>query len=1714
MKGHKLLALLMALLLCIQLLPVSTAFAEEVSEDGISVTLKANEATYGTLTSTSTLTGLKKGDTVELTATPLKDSYVKFRQWAVYNSKGAKATLDTDYTLTETEPGSGKATLTVLGTTDLSVMAVFKGDVVGLASNYQPVPSAGRGLTAAKKMITLVSGTAIQGTTVISGWDNNPKEPLTATITLDARPTDQATSSLRLEVWENVMAMGAQPKMLAEGAQYKFDNVTKMASESNAAMSRYSFGEGWDWTEYEFSIVSSDGTTVLKPGKIIFKYPGIATIDAKNGSVKCGENTYSDGQTVNLGTGEKKIEAVPAEGYYFTGWEISGVTLDDATANPLTFDMPTEASTTIKANFAETVGVTLKANSTSYGEVTSTSTLTGLKKDDTVELTATPKENGHETFSQWVVYTNKDCTTRAVPEKDYTLTETEAGKATLTVKGTTDLWVMAVFQGKIVGLQDKSNYAPLPATRGKNKNFRSLFSITKGKNPGDIIASATITGWDNDPTVPLVATITLPSNPAETQVGGWRLQVWETAGGILNSTSADAVHYNMMLAPGARFDFSGLTKDDDRSTPYNQTSYSFGDGWDWTEYSFNIVDSEGTVLKPGKIIFKYPGLATIDAKNGSVKCGENTYSDGQTVNLGTDEKTIEAVPDTGYVFTGWKIDGVTPGDATANPLTFTMPSASTTIKANFAQRPELGYQLSIEGNGKVFVDGVELADGYMTEVADKTAVKFLAEPAEGYVLDHWEITSPIKDVNIPDSSGNIKQLYITTAYGGQFYNVKAVFAEKVTYKLRFKLMLGETDVTQSNDFKTACGSQNVGIPYLAYTFPSAMTLDEIYSSLSTRKTISGFDSFADGLNYLDFPVGNGDWIVIGLEAYPGYTVQGGPKFITDGFVSSNEDAVADRRSTSNSRFGGRTYIVFKMTQDTTITANIHEAKYTTVTVPTDETEGTVTITPAADVETLGMWWEGSKLTVQAAPAEGYRFVRWQESAGGYINDENAVQNPLNITLGETGANFSPVFEAAEAFDRSITKVVDPEGKATITINGSSDTIQVREGSVVSLGIDVDEYYLFDHWNVTQNGVKPSYNLVAPENQKSENATFVMPFGESGVTVQAVLKNRYTGLSTLVFLMTGNNGSTAGAKGLTTVSLSKNSSPLTDVNCQVQKGDELEIAVTMLNEDYVLREITVVNMDSFETLQTITDVQGTIAIPSWNSWQISVRIEKKTTDTERHSISLTQPTTGGTISSSNMTSQPDKTITLTAVPGSGYVLKKWIVKDAQENAISVTTDNNVGTFTMPKSDVTVTAEFVALAEVKPEITSVALLQGEAGSELATGVLAGDKWTITIPDTVPAETVAKIPEGLSGLYLKIMTPAGVKVKQGQFEGDWSNGDVMCYMPVNEEVTFQAIAGTATKDYTIKLVYSGSPLLSNGSATRISNSSASVQFSSNVAGNYFYKVVASGADAPTEEDVLASSNKGTASTGVNNITLSNLGDGARDIYIVVVDASNNRSVVLKIEIPAYGSIDVPDTGAYTITVKAPKGGTITPNRTKANAGDEIIVTVTPDSGYQMVADSLTYTLAVSGGETVKITNNRFAMPEGNVSISCQWETAATTSTGITGFSINGVAGAVNNTTNTITITMPRGTDVTKLTPVIATNGIKSLTPGNGETVDFTNAVTYTAAMEDGSSKTYTVTVYVDKGTLADQFWDKLTDFATQVPWWQYAEKQQSTSKYPKYW
>lgn len=411
-----------------------------------------------------------------------------------------------------------------------------------------------------------------------------------------------------------------------------------------------------------------------------------------------------------------------------------------------------------------------------------------------------------------------------------------------------------------------------------------------------------------------------------------------------------------------------------------------------------------------------------------------------------------------------------------------------------------------------------------------------------------------------------------------------------------------------------------------------------------------------------------------------------------------------------------------------------------------------------------------------------------------------------------------------------------------------------------------------------------------------------------------------------------------------------------------------------------------------------------------------------------------------------------------------------------------------------------------------MTKVELLATADKAVIAEGTLEGDTWTITITDKAVADN-------LTMQYLRLTydekATAAMAGGYGDATGDfkWRNGDVMCGMSVNQPVKFTVTAENGdTKEYTIVVKYDApaAPELTNGSAERTSDKEAIVKFTSGEAGTYYYAVVNKGATTPT---VDTTKNGKNAVAGENVITLNNLTAGAREIYIIVKNAGGVESAALKVDIPAFGG-GTEQPGEFKITISAPKGGTLTASKTTAGAGDTITVTATPDAGMQLVAGSLTYTLAVAGGETKKIDNFTFTMPAGDVSLTCKWETKSTTVDGITGFSINGVSGSINQTNGTISVVMPYGTDVSKLVPVISGNNITDMTPGSGVMQNFSKPVTYTVTLADGTTKTYTVTVYVQSGTAADQMWGKLTDFYNQVPWWKYAEHQQSYGKYPRYW
>ena len=1661
----------------------------------LDVTIAESEG--GIVTSSNTLTSLASGAQVTLTAAPNEGYGVL--GWNVTDKDG---NATSDYTL---KMANDTATIT-LGNTSLKVSAQFSAD----AGKFVVDPTEKKPPTA-----TLRNGVdSIQnGITVVSGWNNNKNEELVMTIVPTQDPRTIANANLYMAIWK-FAASG-----YAEGATLGFSADVEVSDSSSANYKNITFKSdcAHPWEEIPFTITDVNGN--VKQAKIVLDYPSKGTVSIEGtGKVTVNGSEYANGDVVKAVTGaELKLQATEAS--TFAGWEVSGtnitLTEEQAKANPLTITAP-EGSFTLTANFQKTLTVTLKQAEGGTATITPTdkavghteTTVTGL--DDSsgkmvAELTATP--NAGYAFSGWKVSYLKNGEERNANAKGVKLyhyvidIDDDLSKDSIKVGFCDDKTPMGL----------KFNHVSIIVT----PKFTKQLDVTIAESEGGIVTSSnTLTSLASG------AQVTLTAAPNE----GYGVLGWNVTDKDGNATSdytlkmandtATITLGNTSLKVSAQFsaDAGKFVVDPTEKKPPTAT---LRNGVDSIQNGITVVSGWNNNKNEELVMTIVPTQDPRTIANANLymaiwKFAASGYAEGATLGFSADVEVSDS-SSANYKNITFKSDCAHPWEEI--PFTITDVNGNVKQAKIVLDYPSKGT-VSIEGTGKVTVNGSEYANGDVVKAVTGAELKLQATEASTFA--GWEVSGT--NITLTEEQTKANPLTITAPEGS--FTIKAKFqtgdSDNVTVQV--KLMEGIND--RSSDKFWAEGV------FVNRMFDVVLMNDKSFDDLVAGRFF-GTDKGATAVddNHNVFRVEKGQKVCVKLLGF-NEKIKSKVGYVLESLESNIPEADIIDQRTVNELINGRTcevtYLAFYARQDIVVTGNIHELYNVEIKASSNDSQmGRVELTPTSSTN---LYKERTTLLMYAIPEDGYVFKGWTETGGSYLTEAQKSQMTVQFVVGTENTQFTATFEeASEITPLPITVNVDYSDKAVVTVNGSRDITSAKPGAQLTVAIsDVDEYYLFDHWEITQNGVENADPLFPDAEKKNTSITFTMPSNAEGVTIHAVMKERLISVGYQVIV---NNQSHS---DMAVFTFTVNGQSVPSGKEILKKGDVCQFTVTPADpERYVLKEITAYRAETEMERRffVTTNASGSFIVDEWYySYSLKVTLEEKTEDNARHDITLTQ-VTGGTITSSNSTAQPNTTVTLTAAPDSGYTLKSWIAKDEQQKAISVTTDKtdrNVGTFTMPKSNVTVTAEFEATAEITPTITSVALVKSD-GSEVANGVPSGDNWTITIPDTVSAETVAKIPEGLSGLNLKIETPTGVTVKQmdggGSWAGDWSKGDIVCWMPVGEEVTFKATAGTATKDYTIKLIYSGSgeptePILSNGSATRISNSGAAVQFSSNVAGNYFYKVVNHSAAAPTVEEILASSNKGTASTGVNNITLSNLGDGARDIYIVVVDASNNRSVVLKIEIPAYGSIDVPDTGAYTITVKAPKGGTITPNRTKADKGDEIIVTVTPDSGYQMVADSLTYTLAVAGGETVKITNNRFTMPEGNVSISCQWETAATTSTGITSFSISGVVGAVNNTTNTITITLPRGTDVTKLTPVIATNGVKSLTPGSGETVNFTNAVTYTAAMEDGSSKTYTVTVYVDKGTLADQFWDKLTDFATQVPWWQYAEKQQSTSKYPKYW
>ena len=282
------------------------------------------------------------------------------------------------------------------------------------------------------------------------------------------------------------------------------------------------------------------------------------------------------------------------------------------------------------------------------------------------------------------------------------------------------------------------------------------------------------------------------------------------------------------------------------------------------------------------------------------------------------------------------------------------------------------------------------------------------------------------------------------------------------------------------------------------------------------------------------------------------------------------------------------------------------------------------------------------------------------------------------------------------------------------------------------------------------------------------------------------------------------------------------------------------------------------------------------------------------------------------------------------------------------------------------------------KIAPTITTENLTNGEVGT-LYTAKLEADGDT---PITWDLASDSFLPAGLS------------LSADGTISGKPTTADTYTFT-----VTATNASGSDSKEYTIQIAAKSDttpPMLTAGTVNRTSDTDATVTFTSDEAGTYFYEVVNSGEGAPAD---ITSGTIYTLTSDTNIITLTNLTAGAKDIYIVAKDAAGNQSATLKIEIPTYvepvysisadteldfGSVytgyaqpaaqtvTITNNGNQPLTLTQPAStssfevGTL--STTELAAGEKATFTVQPKAG--LAVGTYSEYIAVSGSEDATVT------------------------------------------------------------------------------------------------------------------------------------------------
>ena len=538
------------------------------------------------------------------------------------------------------------------------------------------------------------------------------------------------------------------------------------------------------------------------------------------------------------------------------------------------------------------------------------------------------------------------------------------------------------------------------------------------------------------------------------------------------------------------------------------------------------------------------------------------------------------------------------------------------------------------------------------------------------------------------------------------------------------------------------------------------------------------------------------------------------------------------------------------------------------------------------------------------------------------------------------------------------------------ITPSSSWVDVAWNSSVPISVDVLPGYVFNSWNVTRIDNGSQIPVIIDSSSESTIAGhFIMP--DSNVSVNVSLDHPQFSVT----VVQPAAGATISASSSTayyndTITLSSN----------VQTG-------------YVFNS------------WNVTDENGTTVTVTGNTFQMPMANVTVTANIDHplYTITVIQPSEGGTISASALSAYYNDTVNLTYVLDPGYKFSRWNITDEYGNNVS-TVSIDGGFFRMPAGNVTVTTTFnhflISVSVVQPTGATISAspTSGYYGDivTLSAAVQPGysfNSWNVTTEggDTVPVtgNMFTILPETLTWRdYITVR--ANIEHVQYSLTVIPTTG-ITVTAPATayylNAVTLNKTVSTGYRFLGWNVTTAGGQSVSvSGDSFTMPPDNVSIQA---LGEKIVYNITEL---QPEGGSVLANRSNATYGDQVSLTSVPSIGyrftswNVTADGVPVTVTGNTFSMPAANVTVSAvYEKI------VYNVNITTNTAGTITTNRSTATYGDLVSVSASPVIGYNFESWNVT----TDGGQQVSVTNDSFVMPAANVSVAAVFSSATYTVT-----------------------------------------------------------------------------------------------------------------------